>query len=497
MMVGPMVLPLAASHPPLSFGPLAPELTLVGTGLVLMVLGSLRPRVDQRAMVLLSLSGIVGATAAAVRLWFWSGPVEVLGGMVATDHYAVFFRIVILAVSGLAVLLSFHYLERTGEARIEYYPLLLFATAGMTLIGSATDLILVFLALEILSLALYLLTGFSFRRLASTEASIKYFLLGAFSSAFFLYGIAMAYGATGSTHLSTIAGKLSGRPGSDAIAMTAFALLIIGFGFKVAAVPFHMWTPDAYQGAPTCVTAFMSAGTKVAAFAAFIRVFSTAFQPLTLDWTPIVWILAAVTMVVGSVLAIAQTDVKRLLGYSSITQAGFVLVGMTAGPQGISGAMFYLAAYAAMILGAFGVVMLVSVRGEARTSMSSYAGLARRNPYAAAVLAILLLSLAGIPPMAGFIGKVSVFSAAIQAGHWPLALLGVLASVIAAFYYIRVIVVMYMQEYLPEPEEVPGFERAPVARLAVTIPTAAVVVFGIFPGIIFGFLRTASILHVR
>jgi len=227
---------------------------------------------------------------------------------------------------------------------------------------------------------------------------MKYFLLGAFSSAFFLYGVALAYGATGTTNLSGIAGKLSGQPGGVALALGAVGLLATGFGFKVAAVPFHMWTPDAYQGAPTCVTAFMSAGTKVAAFAAFLRVFNTAFSPLVWDWRPFVWGVAAVTMLVGSILAIAQTDVKRMLAYSSIAHAGFILVGITAANKGIQGAMFYLVAYATMILGAFAVVMLVSVRGEQNVSLASYAGLARRSPFLAMAMALFLLSLAGIPP---------------------------------------------------------------------------------------------------
>src|SRR5438874_12886135 len=266
---------------------------------------------------------------------------------------------------------------RPGGQSLVFWPLapelLLFATAGMTLFVSANDLIVVFLALEILSLSLYLMTGFSFRRLASAEAAMKYFLLGAFSSAFFLYGIALAYGATGTTSLSGIAGHLSGQIGPAALALGAAGLLATGFGFKVAAVPFHMWTPDAYQGAPTCVTAYMSAGTKVAAFGALLRVFMVGLNPLVWDWRPFIWVLAALTMVVGSILAIAQTDVKRMLAYSSIAHAGFILVGVTAANQaGMRASMFYLVAYATMILGAFGVVMLVSVSGERSLSLRSY-----------------------------------------------------------------------------------------------------------------------------
>ncbi len=486
----------STGHPPLNFGPVAPELILVGTALVVMLIDALSPSEDQRPLALLSLAGVAAAAATSILFWSWSGPATVLGGMVAADRFAVFFRLVLLSVSAIGILLAYHYLDRAGEARGEYYALLLFATAGMTLITAAADLILVFLALEVLSLALYLMTGFSFRRLASAEASMKYFLLGAFSSAFFLYGIALAYGATGTTSLSGIAGKLSGQVGPVALALGAAGLLGVGFAFKVSAVPFHMWTPDAYQGAPTAVTAFMSAGTKVAAFGAFLRVFDVAFSPLSWDWTPFVYVLAAISIVVGSVLAIAQTNVKRMLAYSSIAHAGFILVGVTAATQqGIQAAMFYLAAYAAMILGGFGVVMLVSVRGEANLSLTSYTGLARRQPLLAAALAVFLLSLAGIPPTSGFIAKVSVFSAAVQAGHWPLVLLAVLSSVVAAFFYIRVIVLMYMQDHVTEADEVVGSDPAPVGRVAVALPAAVTLLFGVFPGILFGVLKSASVIR--
>jgi NADH-quinone oxidoreductase subunit N len=488
------MLSLIAAGPPkaqLTFHPIAPELILVGTAILLLLIDALVPDAEQRAHALIAMGGIAGAIAYSIWLWDWDGPGTVLGNMVASDRFSVFIRLVLLGVAAVAVLLSYHYLDRAREAKGEYYPLLLFATAGMTLIASATDLIVVFLAIEILSLSLYLMTGFSFRRLASAEASMKYFLLGAFSSAFFLYGIALAYGAAGTTNLAAIGQKLSGQT-SIGIGLAAAGLMAVGFAFKVAAVPFHMWTPDAYQGAPTSVTAFMSAGTKVAAFAAFLRVFNVAFHPYVNDWRPFVWVIAAVTMVVGSTLAIAQSNVKRMLAYSSIAHAGFILVGVAAGsPNGIQAAMFYLAAYATMIIGAFGVVMLVSVRGERHLSLSSYAGLARRSPFLASLLALFLLSLAGIPPTAGFIAKVAVFSAAIQAGYWPLALIAVIASVIAAFFYIRVIVLMYMQE----PVETEVIERAPWAELGVVVPAVLTVVFGVLPGILFGFLKTASVVR--
>ncbi len=477
-------------HPPLSFGPVAPELVLVGVGLALLLLDAVFPRVSHGALALATLAGLAGAAGAATSLWHWHGPLTVLGGMVAADRFAVFARLVVLMVAAVGVLLGYHYFERNGEARGEFYPLLLLCTSGMTLIVASSNLIMVFLALEILSLSLYVLTGFSLR-LAAIEGAMKYFLLGAFSSAFFLYGIALAYGATGTTSLAGIARHLAGRP-SEPLALAAAGLLAVGFSFKVAAVPFHMWAPDAYQGASTPITAYMAAATKVAAFAAFIRVFDVAFQPLSWDWTPFIWVLAALTMVVGSVLAIAQTDVKRMLAYSSVAHAGFILTGITAANQdGIQAALFYLVAYAAMIVGAFGVVMVVSIRGEDRTGLTSYAGLARRNPLAAGFLALFLLSLAGIPPTAGFIAKFTAFKAAVDAGHWPLVLIAVLASVVAAFFYLRVIVLMYMQD--PQDEIVP--ETRPVPAVAMAVPAALTLLFGVFPQIVFGFLRSAAILR--
>jgi NADH-quinone oxidoreductase subunit N len=380
--------------------------------------------------------------------------------------------------------------------RGEFYPLVLFATAGMTLITAANDLIVVFLALELLSLSLYVLTGITGRRRAS-EAAMKYFLLGAFSSAFFLYGVAMAYGAATSTKIVGVVAPgivqaLSGQTGSQALAFLAVAFLVIGFGFKVSAAPFHMWTPDVYQGAPTPVVAFMSAATKVAAFFALIRVLDVAFQPLTWIWTPVIYALAIASIVVGSVLAIAQRDVKRMLAYSSVAQAGFILTGLTAADvTGIRAAMFYLIVYSLMTVGSFGVVMLVSARGEEQTSLDAYAGLARRSPGVAALMALFLLSLAGIPPTAGFIAKVTVFAAAIGAGNWPLAVVGVVGSVAAAFFYLRVIVYMYMRE----PVGIVETDTGMMPRLAAGVLGVAVLVLGIFPGILTGILETASVVR--
>jgi len=493
--------------PPIVFGPILPEIIVAGAAIVILLVDAFWPSRDQRLAAGLSLLGLAGAAAASIRIWLTiddlvaggrpevAASAPVLGGMVAGDKYSVFFRLVILASAAVAVLLGYHYLRRTGEARGEFYALLLFATSGMTLLTAAADLIVVFLALEVLSLSLYVMAGFSWRRLSSQEASLKYFLLGAFSSAFFLYGIALAYGATGTTSIGGIADSLTANAGSLGLALVAGALLAVGFAFKVAAVPFHMWTPDVYQGAPTPVTAFMAAGTKVAGFAALIRVTGAALGGVGWELQPALYVLAAATMVVGSLLAIAQQDVKRMLAYSSIAHAGFVLVGVTAGNgQGIAGAMFYLVAYSAMIMGAFAVVVLVSRTGERRTSLQSYRGLGRTNPVLAALLALFLLSLAGIPPLAGFMAKVLVFQAAVDAGLESLVIIAVVASVIAAFFYIRLIVLSYMYE--PEDEhEAEVVSAGPAPAVALLATAGVTLLFGLFPSLLLGFLESASVLR--
>jgi NADH-quinone oxidoreductase subunit N len=483
---------IGAATPKIEVLPILPELILVGVGVVSMLAVAFVRRVDPGALLALSIAGVVGAAAASALLWDWDGGLTAIAGSVAVDRLAVVARLIVLGAAAIGLLYGYHAFGRAEQQRPEFYPLVLFATSGMTLIASAADLIVVFIALEILSLSLYVLTGIS-SRLGSVEGSMKYFLLGAFSSAFFLFGVAMAYGATGSTRLADVSAAVAGRTGSEALALASIALLAIGFGFKVSAVPFHMWTPDVYQGAPTPVTAFMSAATKVAAFAAFMRVFNVAFAPLAWDWTPVIWAMAAISVVVGSVLAFAQTDIKRLLAYSSIAHAGFILIGLSApGQAGMSSALFYLVAYAATVIGAFGVVMLVStVRGDERTEIRSYAGLARRSPFLAGLMTLFLFSLAGIPPTAGFIAKVSVFSAALSAGHWELALIGVIASVIAAGFYLRVVVVMYMQEPATEAEP----DRSLLPSIAVLIPAGATLLLGVIPGLITGVLDKAAVLR--
>ena len=488
--------------------PVLPELILAGAAIVGLMYEALAGRSQNQGSqsqgsqsqgsqrlthLMIGLVGIFAAAGATIPLWHWTGATSVMAGMVAVDRFSVVSRLLILSIAAMGLLFGFHYFSRSGDTeRGEFFPLVMFATVGMTLITAAADLIVVFLALEILSLSLYVLTGITGRR-NSNEAAMKYFLLGAFSSAFFLYGVAMAYGATTSTNIVAIANALAGRTGSQPLALLAFAFLAVGFGFKVSVVPFHMWTPDVYQGAPTPITGFMSAATKAAAILALVRVLDVAFQALTVDWVPVIWVLAAASIVLGSVLAIAQTDIKRMLAYSSIAQAGFILTGLTAAnSNGIRAAMFYLIAYAATTVGAFGIVMLVSARGEEQTSLTSYTGLYKRSPALAGLMAIFLLSLAGIPPTAGFIAKVNVFVAASGAGYWPLVLIGVVFSVVAAFFYLRVIVLMFMRD--PEAAQ-QDEDRSLMPRLAIAIPAALTVGLGLFPGLITDFISKASVLR--
>jgi NADH-quinone oxidoreductase subunit N len=478
--------------PKLDVLPLTPELVLAGTGILVLLAEVLGKHVRRSSLLLLTLAGLAASAALSVALWRWEGEPTALAGMIATDRFGVIARLPILGVTAIGAVLAWHHFERSPDQhRGEIYGLLLFAASGMTLIAVSADLIMVFLALEILSLSLYVLTGISSRP-ASGEAAMKYFLLGAFSSAFFLYGLAMAYGAVGSTKVGELARALSGPTGTPALALVGVGFLAVGFGFKVSAAPFHMWTPDVYQGAPMPVTAFMSAGTKVAAFAALIRVLDVAFQPLSWDWTPMVWGLAAVSVVVGSVLAIAQTDLRRMLAYSSVAHAGFVLTGLTAANQdGIRSTLLYLIVYAATVVGAFGVVMLVAGRGEDRSSLEDYAGLAHRSPALAALMSLFLLSLAGIPPTGGFVAKVAVFGAAVREGHWPLVLIGVVGSVVAAFFYIRVIVQMYMRE--PDGELVT--DGALLPTLAVGVAGLVTLALGVVPGALVDLLDQAAVLR--
>ncbi len=380
-----------------------------------------------------------------------------------------------------------------GYLQTEIWPLFLFAVGGMLLFVVSNDLLIMFVALEVMSLPLYLMAGMARRRrLLSQEAALKYFLLGAFSSAFFLYGAALLYGFAGSIALPEIADQIAAKTGESTLLIVGAALLLVGLLFKIGAVPFHQWTPDVYQGAPTPLTGFMAAAVKIAAFGALLRVLYVALGGLQWDWTPLLWIIAILTMIVGSVVAITQTDIKRMLAYSSIAQAGFILVGVVAASrEGLAGALFYLIAYAFTTIGAFAVIAMVRDASGEATHLSRWAGIGRTSPIVATAFAIFMLALAGIPLTSGFIGKFSVFTAAIEAGATWLVIVAVVASLVAAFFYVRVIVLMFFSE--------PGPETATVAIPSVftTIALAAgatvTIVLGVVPQPVLDMVANADV----
>ncbi len=377
--------------------------------------------------------------------------------MVVLDGFSVFVNALLLFTGLLGVALAYGYVKRMGIERGEYYTLMLFSVSGMMLMAQAADLIVVFLALEMLSLPLYVLSAFARPKADSEEAGLKYFLLGAFSSGFVLYGIALVYGATGSTALSAVVAAASAGASGTLLTVGA-ALILVGLGFKVAAVPFHMWTPDVYQGAPTAVTAFMAAGAKVAGFAALLRVFSTAFPVLSADLAPVLGTISALTMIVGNLIAVSQTDIKRLLAYSSIAHAGYILMAFVpygnpeVAPVSIAAGLFYLVAYAVTNFGTWGVVIALEGAEGRGLAISDYAGLGKKYPALAATMTIFMLSLIGFPPTLGLVGKFYLFRAVISGGYVGLAIIGVLTSLISAYYYLRVVVTMYMAEGEPEIE---------------------------------------------
>lgn len=467
--------PIAA--PPIALSAVLPVLIVMGTGGLVLLLDLLPPRDTKEHLAGLSLAGIVAALLACI--WLWGGDVRAFRDMVALDAYALFFDIVICYATALILLLSMDYLRRTGAESGEYYALVLFAASGMMLLAAATDLVVVFLALELMSLSLYVLAGLFKTELASGEASMKYFLLGAFATAFLLYGVALVYGATGTTNLDRIAAAIAGKP-RDALLVIGLGLLLVGFGFKISSVPFHMWAPDVYQGAPTSVTALIATGSKAAAFAALIRVLFTGLRTAQADWTALFWILAALTMTVGNVVAIAQSNLKRMLAYSSVAHVGYMLVGLVAGGASGAGAvLFYLLAYTFTTVGTFGVILLCErATNEEAVDVGDYAGLGRRHPLLALVLSLFLLSLIGIPPLAGFVGKFYLFGAAIRGGYVWLAVIGVLNSAVAAYYYLRVIVYMYMRE----PEAAPAaYAPSFAGGLALTIALVGIILLGVVP----------------
>ena len=437
--------------PKVEWAQLAPELILIGGALVLLTVGTFfRGRGGSSAYAYFTVAVAGAAMVSTVGLWQdvtgdGGRPVLAIAGAVVVDGFGLFFTVTICSAVVLGALLADGYLRRERLEGPAFYVLMLLSASGGVFMAKANDLIIVFLGLEVLSIALYVLAGYHRRRAQSQEAAIKYFVLGSFSSAFFLYGIALTYGATGSTNLLEIAAFLRGQTVTTGVLLGGFAFLLVGLGFKVAAVPFHMWTPDVYEGSPTPVTGFMAAAAKAAGFAALLRIFASTFEAQRLDWQPIVWALAVLSLVVGSVLAVVQTDVKRMLAYSSIAHAGYVLIGLqAASDRGVAGSLFYLLAYTFLIVGSFAVVTVVGRSGDARHGLDSYRGLAKSRPLLAVSLTVFLLAQAGVPFTSGFLAKFYVISAAVDRDSYALAVIAMLAAVVATFFYLRLIVVMYM-----------------------------------------------------
>jgi NADH-quinone oxidoreductase subunit N len=457
---------MTMTFPDFHWLPLLPVLFVTGLAFVVMLLDLFLSGSDREVLAWPSVIGLTIAGLGSLVLWNTTG--ETLGSSFVLDNYA------------LALLIAVEYLDTIGIRTGDYYTLALFATVGMMIMAGANDLVLVFLGLEVMSVAVYVLAGIQRDSLRSNEAALKYFLLGAFATGFLLFGIALVYGAVGTTRLDLVAERIAAGDAERTLLLLGVVLLLVGFGFKVAAVPFHVWTPDVYEGAPTSVTAFMAVGVKAAAFAAFGRVFLSALADVADVWQTLVAVLAVATMTIGNVLAISQSNVKRMLAYSSIAHAGYLLVGLVAGgPDGGTAVLFYLLGYAVMNLGAFAIVIALARRGEANDEVESFAGLGFRRPYLAAAMGAFLLSLAGVPPFVGFAAKLALFGAAVGEGWVALAVVGVLNSVISAYYYIWVIVAMYMREGGVSP--VPLASR-PYLAAAIGISLAATVGIGLFPG---------------
>ena len=494
--------------PALDWWAIAPMLVLVLTGCATLVAELVRGDAAGRAP--LAWLTVLGASVSGgIALGQWDDPARLaFSDMVSSDRFTLFFTVLFLVVTCVTVLFAFEQLRREDFHPGEFYPLLAFSTTGMVLMAAAADLVITFIGVELLSICLYILVGFSRRRREPEESAIKYLLLGSFASAFLLYGIALVYGSTGTTSLACV-GRALGAPGglvgacegavatgsvATGMLLAGIGLLVVGLGFKAALVPFHSWAPDVYEGAPTAITAFMSVGVKAAAFAALLRVFLVAFPTLAPDWSVLLAVVATVTMVTGNTVALFQRNIKRMLGYSSIAHAGYLLVAIVAASHaGAASLLFYAVGYAAMNLGAFAIVVVLGRAGEERVAISDYAGLSQRQPLLAALMATFMFALAGVPPTVGFVGKFYVFSAAVDAGYVWLALAGLASSVASAYYYLRVVYQMYMVD----PKEVVA-SHSPHrwVSLVATVAGFAVIALGVFPGGIIG-VATASTSFVR
>ncbi|WP_029117979.1 NADH-quinone oxidoreductase subunit NuoN [Mycobacterium sp. URHB0044] len=506
-----MIEALGLPAPSVEYGLLSPMLIVFGAAVAGILVEAFLPRSGRyRAQLAVSTGALVAAFAAVLLLAGHHG--SAVMGSIMVDGPSLFLQGAVLLTSTVAIaliaesrLISFapqgsvvpgsveeEQAVRAGIVQTEVFPLFMFAVGGMLVFCASADLLTIFVALEVLSLPLYLLCALArSRRLLSQEASLKYFLLGAFSSAIFLYGIVLLYGYAGTLTLSGIADVLDARAGDTSLAMTGVGLVAAGLLFKVGAVPFHSWVPDVYQGAPTPITGFMAAATKIATIGVTMRIFYIALPGLIADWRPVLWVVSAVTMLVAAVLTVVQTDIKRLLGYSSVANVGFLLLGVCGGQAGLSSTMFYLVTYGLSTMGAFAMVgMIRNADGEEDTETSHWAGLGRRSPAIATAMALFLLALAGIPLTSGFISKFAIFQVAATSGGQVLVVIGVLSSAIAAFAYARVIVTMFFRE--PNPQTPQTRQPARATAVAVAITAAATMVLGVAPQPLFDLAGAAG-----
>ncbi|MBM4287856.1 MAG: NADH-quinone oxidoreductase subunit N [Deltaproteobacteria bacterium] len=467
--------------PTINLTNIGPLITLSVAGLLLLLVDAFSIKGTKKGYFhQISLVAVV--IAVLQTIWLWGRNEMDFSRMIYVDNYSFFFYLIFLLGTGVSILLSVRYLENYNKNYGEYYALMLFAAVGMMLMAAGGNLVTIFLGVEILSIPIYIMAGMFREDLKSNESALKYLLLGAFSSAFLLFGIAMLYGATGTFFLEDIA-KVIKSGGMNALTYMGLGLLIVGLGFKVSLAPFHMWTPDVYEGAPTSVTAFMSVGTKAAAFAVFLRIFMDVFPTVRMDWDMLLWVLAVATMTVGNVTALAQTNIKRMLAYSSIAHAGYILIGMIAGNQlGAIGILYYLVAYTLMNLGAFGVVILVSRKKDSYLNIYDYSGLGFQYPGLALVMSVFMFGLVGMPPTAGFIGKFYIFSAAIEANYIWLVLIGVVNSLISVYYYLRITVIMYMK---PAEADLGPVDMNATMTTTLIASAVAVLIIGIFPSSVF------------
>jgi len=475
------------------FLPFVPEIFLAAAGFVVLLLGI---PLGRRGVRSVSLVGVGSLAVTGLLVWLFgratSGPEVILGDMLVLDGMAVFFKLLMLVASATAILMAAGFLERAGYGGGEFVSLILFATLGMFIMASGASLASLYVGLELMALSVYVLVGYFKLEVKSNEGAVKYFVLGAASSAVLLYGISLIYGTLGTLDLATIRASLVAVPTANPMLM--LGIILVGFGmlFKVAAVPFHVWTPDAYEGAPTPVTAFISVGPKAAAFAMFLRLFVGAFGPEVGHWRMILWVAAAATMIYGNVAALTQDNVKRMLAYSSIAHAGYALMGLVAAnTMGTWAVLMYMLVYAFMNLGAFGFVILLESKGYAGEKISDFAGLSHRHPAAAAGMLIFMLALAGIPPTAGFMGKLYLFAAAVEGGYIVLTVIAVIMSAVSLYYYFRIVVQMYLvkkEEIVTEPAELLR-DRWTEAAIAVCVVITLVV--GIYPAPVVGWAKSA------